>query len=157
MVRVCWQRSQALSACRDRVIRFWKLETGELLGFEKQPRHYFDQPGSPWKVFLQLINYIHARCPRLSNTHTHMLHVFCSSFCPSACRFLPVRSCRYLRGYLHSFVLMDAAARLGSFFLVCLNSTSPRCSLLRGHTSSVCCLLVNWDLRREAWLDRMDK
>jgi len=29
VVRVCWQRSQALSACRDRVIRFWKLETGE--------------------------------------------------------------------------------------------------------------------------------
>ena len=45
VVRVCWQRSQALSACRDRVIRFWKLETGELLGFEKH------QPGSPWNVF----------------------------------------------------------------------------------------------------------
>ena len=25
-----------------------------------------------------------------------------------------------------------------------------RCSLLRGHTSSVCCLLVNWELRLRA-------
>jgi len=29
VVRVCWQRSEALSACRDRVIRFWKMEIGE--------------------------------------------------------------------------------------------------------------------------------
>lgn len=178
VVRVCWQRSQALSACRDRVIRFWKLETGELLGFEKQPRTILINLGRPGTFFsidklgtsVSLvalgsrkvcqsevsIDQLHS-CPPVSDTDTHMLHVFCSSFCPSACRFLPVWSCRYLRGYLHSFVLMDAAARLGSFFLVCLNSISPRCSLLRGHTSSVCCLLVNWDLRREAWLDRMDK
>eukprot|EP00435_Cladocopium_sp_Y103_P024375 s2801_g6.t1 len=59
VVRVCWQRSEALSACRDRVIRSWKMETGE-------------------------------------------------------------------------------------------------CSLLRGHTSSVCCLLVNWDLRRAMSAGLMD-
>jgi len=58
-VRVCWQRSEALSACRDRVIRFWKMEIGE-------------------------------------------------------------------------------------------------CSLLRGHTSSVCCLLVNWELRRAMSAGLMD-
>lgn len=172
VVRVCWQRSQALSACRDRVIRFWKLETGELLGFEKH------QPGSPWNVFFNWkawnlgvsgcvgeqeslpVRGFHwsttfmPSCFRHRHTHTCCM----CSVRPFVLQLLvPVWSCRYLRGYLHSFVLMDAAARLGSFFLVCLNSTSPRCSLLRGHTSSVCCLLVNWDLRREAWLDRMDK
>lgn len=149
------------------VARIWETAT-----------HYFDQPGSSWNVFFNWkawnlgvsgcvgeqeslpVRGFHwsttfmPSCFRHRHTHTCCM----CSVRPFVLQLLvPVWSCRYLRGYLHSFVLMDAAARLGSFFLVCLNSTSPRCSLLRGHTSSVCCLLVNWDLRREAWLDRMDK
>ena len=32
-------------------------------------------------------------------------------------------------------------------FNPCPVTAQQRCSLLRGHTSSVCCLLVNWELR----------
>ena len=31
-----------------------------------------------------------------------------------------------------------------------------RCSILRGHTSSVCCLLVNWELRLSMSAGLMD-
>ena len=130
---MCWQRSQALSACRDRVIRFWKLETGELLGFEKHPRTILIYFESTWVA------------PAESRVTSQLKRSEPWGVWFLACQ-IPTFICTH-----------GCCGAIGKCFLVGLNSTSPRCSLLRGRTSSVCCLLVNWDLRREAGLDRMDK